>query len=234
MGHLDFIRHVKPRHRRRLLFSVRRPQRRLDCAHHVVGQKRHAEAEQGRTGITQLLDLTVERLLHLLKRRLNRPSSQVNFCNLLGVGRLRRQVRHEVDLRVAIACRLVQHHRHPAQQEFLTGGVGDPQPLLKDGTGRHTSLGFPLPHQGVIQGRAMLTDHETALAAGDPEEEVGGAKVAVRNPEILGGHRLQDLVQKRPFLGMTVFTENHVDDQHQFGIEGDQGMARQGPGTHRP
>ena len=43
-----------------------------------------------------------------------------------------------------------------------------------------------------------------------------------------------DLTQQRPLLGMTVLAEDGVDRQHPFGVEDDQGLAGQGPGSHRP
>ena len=68
----------------------------------------------------------------------------------------------------------------------------------------------------------------------DPEEEVGRAEVAVRDPQVPRRDGLKDLIQQRPLLGMAALAEDGVDGQHPFGVEDDEGMAGQGPGPHRP
>ncbi len=80
----------------------------------------------------------------------------------------------------------------------------------------------------------MLTDHEGSVPPRDPEEEVGGAEVAVGDPEVVRRDDRQDPVQQRPLLGMTVFAQDHVGGQHQPGVEHDQRMAGQGPGADGP
>ena len=91
---------------------------------------------------------------------------------------------------------------------------------------------FPTNSQWSVEACCRIT--KNPLAPRDPEEEVGRAKVAVGDPEILRRDDLQDLVQQRPFLGMTVFAQDHVGGQHQPGVEDDQRMAGQGPGADRP
>ena len=106
--------------------------------------------------------------------------------------------------------------------------------VLEDLAGVDPAAGPPLPDELPMERRGMLSDHEESAPLRDPEEEVGRAEVAVGDPEILRRDDLQDLVQQRPFLGMTVFTQDHVGGQHQPGVEDDQRMAGQGPGADRP
>jgi hypothetical protein len=139
-----------------------------------------------------------------------------------------------MDLPVTIPRRLVQDHRHAPQEENLARLVGRPQPLLEDRPGLDPPARLPLAHQGVMQRRGVLADDEGAVATGDPEDEVGGAEVAVRDPQILRRDGLEDLIQQRPLLGMAVLAEDGVDGQHPLGVEDDQGVTGQGRRPHRP
>ena len=72
---------------------MHRPQRRLERAQHVVRHQRHAEGEQGRLGITQGVDLAVERRLQLLERGLDGPAIMPSKMRG-GVARLGREPGH--------------------------------------------------------------------------------------------------------------------------------------------
>lgn len=80
----------------------------------------------------------------------------------------------------------------------------------------------------------MLADHERTAPAGDAEQEVGRAEVAVGNPQVARPDHGPDLVGQRPLLGMAVLAEYHGADQHPLGVEHDQGVTGQGPGAGEP
>jgi hypothetical protein len=213
---------------------VRGAKGRFDGTHHVVGHQRHAKAQQGRLGITQRLDLALERLLHLLEGGFNRPATTINIGNLLCIGRPERYVRQQMNLGVAVPGRLVQDYRDASPEEHLARGIGGPKALLEDRPRGASALGLALAHERVEQGRTVLTDHERTLPRGDPEQEAGGAEVAVGDPKILRRDRVHDLIQQRPFLSMAVFAEYDIGGQHPLRFEDDQGVTGQGPGPHRP
>jgi hypothetical protein len=77
-------------------------------------------------------------------------------------------------------------------------------------------------------------DDEEALPLGDPEQEAGGAGVAVGHPHVLLDHRLQDGVEEGPLLGVPVLTRDHVDGQSQGRVEDHQRLPRQRSGDHVP
>src|SRR5215217_7728099 len=109
-----------------------------------------------------------------------------------------------MNLGVALSVKLIKDHRDSSQQEDFALGVRGPELLLEDRASLKASPTFPLTHQRVMQSRAVLADHERATTLRDPEEEAGRAEVAVGDPEVLGRHLLQDLIQQRPLLGMAV------------------------------
>ncbi len=213
---------------------MHRPQRRLERAQHVVRHQRHAEGEQCGLGITQGVDLAVERRLQLLERGLDRPAATVQIGDDLGAGVLGRHVGHQVELRVPVPRRLVQDHRDPPQEEDLTRVVGGPDRLLIDLAGLDPAARPPLADALPVECRGVLSDHEETAAPRDPEEEIGRAEVAVGDEEVLGRDDRQDPVQQRSLLGMTVFAQDDVGGQHQPGVEDDQRLAGQGPGADRP
>ena len=116
VGHLDLVGHVVARDLLRDHgLAMHRPQRRLERAQHVVRHQRHAEGEQGGLGITQRVDLAVERRLQLLERRLDRPAAPVQIGEDLGAGVLGRHVGQQVEFGVPVPRRLAQEHRDPPQ-----------------------------------------------------------------------------------------------------------------------
>src|SRR5262249_16126120 len=76
---------------------------------------------------------------------------------------------------------------------------------------------------------AVLPNDEEAIAPDDPAQERDGAEVAVTDPEICCDDALQNLSEERPLMCMRVFARNHIDRQHQGGVQDNEGLPRQGP-----
>ena len=64
----------------------------------------------------------------------------------LGMGVLDRHIGQQVELGVAISCRLVQDDGHSSQEQDLTRVVGGSERLLEDPAGFHPSPILPLSH----------------------------------------------------------------------------------------
>jgi len=80
----------------------------------------------------------------------------------------------------------------------------------------------------------VLTDDERTAPRRDAEEDGRRAEVAVGDPQVAGSDHGQELVGHRPLLGVTVLAQDDIEDQPRLGLEDDQSLPRQGPGTGGP
>ena len=115
-----------------LLMPVARTQGRLHDGHSMVGHQSQAKAKQGRLGIAQRVDCTGQRFRQFLQHHCNRPTLAGTLRQLLGAGLPHRDIAQHVDCRIPIPCRLMQGHRHAAQQHGVALGVDETYLLFVD------------------------------------------------------------------------------------------------------
>jgi hypothetical protein len=75
---------------------------------------------------------------------------------------------------------------------------------------------------------AVLTNDEGGAPSGHPEHQPQGAKVAIFNPEVIRLDVLEHLRDQAALLGMAIFVEKDIGNQHALLVQYDQGLPRQG------
>src|SRR5262249_28281574 len=210
-----------------------RPKRRLHQAHRVGRQQPQAEGKQRRLGIAQRVDLARQGLGRLEEESLDCPTLAVYFCHTHRRHLVSRQIRQDMDLRVALACRLVQGHRDATDYQHLPDLVSQAQALLVDPSRLTAALGFPLPEQFAAQAAVLAQDEETATAQ-DPPEQSQGAEVAVRNPHVARANQRVDRLQQRTLLRVAILRQEHVRDGQVLLVQDPQDEARQREGPGQP
>jgi hypothetical protein len=80
----------------------------------------------------------------------------------------------------------------------------------------------------------MLADDEERQLPGDTPQETPEAEVAIGDPQGAFLDLVEDGVDQRPLLGMTVFAQDDVGHQLIGGLEDAKGLPRQGGGAAAP
>src|SRR5207244_12795756 len=61
---------------------------------------------------------------------------------------------------------------------------------------------------------AMTANDEVGITLRYPQQEVHGTEVPILDPDIVFLHQGEDLVKQSPFMGVSIFAEDDVGDQH--------------------
>jgi len=203
------------------------PQRCLHRRENVVRHERDTEAEQRSLRVSQRLDLAVERAFEIVEHCLDRPAVAVDRCNANRPGIVDRQIRDDVEFRLAVANRCLERDRGSTQAKSVALGVSRLDLLLVDRRASAASAPLALPNRFPGQIRCVLADDKVRPLPRDAREQPTRAEVAVGDDQIPLDERRQHRVGQRSFLGMAVLAGHDVDRQHQARIEYDDTKAGQ-------
>jgi hypothetical protein len=72
----------------------------------------------------------------------------------------------------------------------------------------------------------VLTDHEGGAPTSNAKQQTQGAKVAILDPELIFLNVLEHLREQATLLGMAIFAQHHIGNQHALLVQHHQRLAR--------
>jgi hypothetical protein len=131
-----------------------------------------------------------------------------------------------VEFGVPVAGRLRELDRDATHSHCLTTlGIVHEQWLFIDGAAAAGALAYGAAEVFTLQ-LAMLTDDEYRATLRHAEHQRPCTKVAILDPEVIRLDVLEHLRDQAALLGMAIFVEKDIGNQHALLVQHDQGLPR--------
>ena len=98
-------------------------------------------------------------------------------------------------------------------------------PAQKERAAADRPSGSALSRNAFAPDLAVLTDHERGTPPGHAKHQTQGTKIAIFDPEVIRLDVLEHLSDQAALLGMPIFGEKDISNQHPLLIQDYQRMA---------
>ena len=128
---------------------------------------------------------------------------------------------------VPVPCRYLQFDGDATKAHRLAGGgVSHLHGLFINRTAASGADAFRSP-QPFPWKLPVLAHHERRPSSLHAKEEAERAKVAILDPQLIGLHQIENLRNHTTLLGMTIFIEQDIGNEHALLIQHHEGLAGQ-------